>query len=94
MTAETVSLVTHPLFLAVLGAMVGSFLNVVIHRVPRKMSIVRPPSHCPECEKPIAPWQNVPVLSWLVLRAITHRTWRLGGPGSEKIDHSRGRSKP
>ena len=51
----------------VLGLAVGSFLNVVIWRVPRKVSVVRPPSHCPQCETPIRPTDNVPVLSWLLL---------------------------
>jgi leader peptidase (prepilin peptidase)/N-methyltransferase len=51
-----------------LGLAVGSFLNVVIHRVPRAQSLIRPGSHCPRCETPIRPWQNVPVLSWLALR--------------------------
>ena len=52
---------------AVLGLAIGSFLNVVIWRVPRKVSVVRPPSHCPQCETPISPRDNVPVLSWLLL---------------------------
>jgi leader peptidase (prepilin peptidase)/N-methyltransferase len=51
-----------------LGLLVGSFLNVVIWRVPRKESIVSPPSHCPGCDAPIAPYDNIPVFSWLVLR--------------------------
>src|SRR5689334_7617806 len=51
-----------------LGLLFGSFLNVVIHRVPRGMSVVRPPSHCPACNAPIRAWQNVPVFGWLVLR--------------------------
>jgi leader peptidase (prepilin peptidase) / N-methyltransferase len=55
-------------FCAVLGLAVGSFLNVVIWRVPRKESVVRPPSHCPGCETPIRPADNVPVVSWLLLR--------------------------
>jgi leader peptidase (prepilin peptidase)/N-methyltransferase len=50
------------------GLIVGSFLNVVIWRVPRGESIVSPGSHCPHCEAQIAPYDNVPVLSWLVLR--------------------------
>ena len=50
------------------GLAIGSFLNVVIWRVPRKESVVRPPSHCPQCETPIRPVDNVPVLSWLLLR--------------------------
>lgn len=51
-----------------LGLIVGSFLNVVIWRVPRKESVVRPASRCPGCEAPIRPLDNVPVLSWLWLR--------------------------
>ena len=50
------------------GLLVGSFLNVVIHRVPEGLSIVSPPSHCPGCETPIKPWDNVPILSYLLLR--------------------------
>lgn len=52
----------------VFGLLWGSFLNVVIYRVPRDMSVVRPGSHCPGCGKPIAPYDNLPVLSYLVLR--------------------------
>jgi leader peptidase (prepilin peptidase)/N-methyltransferase len=51
-----------------LGAVVGSFLNVVAWRLPRGESLVRPGSHCPRCQTPIRPWHNVPVLAWLVLR--------------------------
>lgn len=51
-----------------LGLAVGSFLNVVIYRVPRQLSLVRPPSACPSCERPIRNRHNVPVLGWLVLR--------------------------
>jgi leader peptidase (prepilin peptidase)/N-methyltransferase len=54
--------------LGVLGLAVGSFLNVVIYRVPRAESVVSPPSHCPGCDTPIKGRHNVPVLSWLVLR--------------------------
>jgi leader peptidase (prepilin peptidase)/N-methyltransferase len=53
---------------AVVGLVVGSFLNVVIWRVPRGESVVSPPSHCPGCDQPISPRDNVPLLSWLVLR--------------------------
>jgi leader peptidase (prepilin peptidase)/N-methyltransferase len=52
----------------VLGLLIGSFLNVVVWRVPRGESIVSPPSHCPKCDTPIAPRDNIPVLSWLLLR--------------------------
>lgn len=52
-----------------LGLAVGSFLNVVVWRVPRDESVVRPPSACPSCGHPIRARDNVPVLSWLLLRA-------------------------
>jgi leader peptidase (prepilin peptidase)/N-methyltransferase len=51
-----------------LGAAVGSFLNVVIHRLPRGESLVRPRSRCPGCETPLRAVDNVPLVSWLVLR--------------------------
>jgi leader peptidase (prepilin peptidase)/N-methyltransferase len=50
-----------------LGAIVGSFLNVVIHRYPRGESVVMPPSHCPHCNALIRPYDNIPILSWLIL---------------------------
>ena len=53
---------------AVLGGVVGSFLNVVVWRLPRCESLVRPRSRCPRCATPIRPHHNVPVLSWLALR--------------------------
>jgi leader peptidase (prepilin peptidase)/N-methyltransferase len=52
----------------IFGAIIGSFLNVVAYRLPRKESLVRPPSACPECGTPIKPYDNVPVLGWLWLR--------------------------
>ena len=52
----------------VLGLLVGSFLNVVVWRLPRGESLVRPRSQCPQCGTPIKPYDNVPVLSWLLLR--------------------------
>ncbi|HEX7177623.1 MAG TPA: prepilin peptidase [Pyrinomonadaceae bacterium] len=55
-------------FVAVLGGLIGSFLNVVIHRVPREESIVFPNSRCPSCGASIRFYDNVPVLSWLALR--------------------------
>ena len=53
---------------AVFGAMIGSFLNVVAYRLPRGESLVTPGSHCPGCDTPIKPYDNVPVLGWLLLR--------------------------
>ena len=53
---------------AVLGLLVGSFANVVIARIPAGGSIVRPPSACPRCATPIRPRDNIPVISWLLLR--------------------------
>lgn len=55
-------------FFFILGACVGSFLNVVVWRLPRGESLVRPPSRCPTCETPLAWYDNVPVLGWLMLR--------------------------
>src|SRR5918997_2244469 len=53
---------------AVLGLAVGSFLNVVIHRVPRDESLIRPGSRCPHCGAAVRNRHNVPVLGWLLLR--------------------------
>ncbi|WP_326495847.1 prepilin peptidase [Curtobacterium sp. 260] len=53
----------------VLGLAIGSFLNVVVHRVPAAISVVAPASACPRCDHPIRRRDNVPVLSWLLLRA-------------------------
>lgn len=49
------------------GAIVGSFLNVVIYRYPREESIVFPASHCPECKAKIRPWHNIPIFGYLIL---------------------------
>jgi leader peptidase (prepilin peptidase)/N-methyltransferase len=53
---------------AIAGALIGSFLNVVAYRLPRRESLVRPGSRCPTCATPIKPYDNVPVLGWLLLR--------------------------
>lgn len=55
-------------FVAGLGLLVGSFLNVVVHRVPAGLSVAHPPSACPGCGHQVRAVDNVPVLSWLVLR--------------------------
>lgn len=59
--------ITGYVFIFVFGAIVGSFLNVVIHRVPREESIIFPNSACPKCRKPIKFYDNLPILSWLIL---------------------------
>jgi leader peptidase (prepilin peptidase)/N-methyltransferase len=68
-------LVTWPLIALTFafGAVVGSFLNVCIHRIPADESVIRPRSRCPGCRTPIAWYDNVPIVSWLVLRARCRR---------------------
>ena len=56
-------------FALLLGLCVGSFLNVCIARMPEDRSVVSPPSHCPACGNKIRPWDNIPIVSWLLLRA-------------------------
>ena len=58
-----------PVLVFVFGALVGSFLNVCIGRIPDGESIITPPSHCPKCKAPIRFYDNVPLLSYLLLRA-------------------------
>ncbi|MEE8558100.1 MAG: prepilin peptidase [Myxococcota bacterium] len=71
----------HPslvaLYALLLGGVVGSFLNVVIYRLPRGESLVRPRSRCPRCGVPIPFWANVPIFSYLLLRG---RCRRCGDP--------------
>ena len=55
-------------FAGVLGAIFGSFLNVVAYRLPRHESLITPASHCPGCGTPVKPYDNIPILSWLLLR--------------------------
>ena len=52
----------------ILGAAIGSFLNVVAYRLPRRESLIHPPSRCPGCDTAIRPYDNIPVLGWLLLR--------------------------
>jgi leader peptidase (prepilin peptidase)/N-methyltransferase len=59
--------------LIVLGLCLGSFLNVVIHRLPRGLSLRRPRSFCPQCRTPLAWWDNLPLLSYAILRGRCRR---------------------
>src|ERR1700748_3177052 len=55
-------------FAGVFGTLFGSFLNVVAYRLPRHESLLAPASHCPSCDTPVKPYDNVPILSFLLLR--------------------------
>ena len=57
------------LTLFIVWFILGSFLNVVAYRLPRHESLVSPPSHCPACDAPVRPYDNIPILSWMILRA-------------------------
>jgi leader peptidase (prepilin peptidase)/N-methyltransferase len=61
-------LIVPAVFAGLFGAVIGSFLNVVVYRLPRHESLVSPPSRCPDCGTEIKPYDNVPVLGWLWLR--------------------------
>ena len=56
------------LWLCLFGGAIGSFLNVVVYRLPLGISLIRPPSHCPACKQPIRRFDNVPVFGWIMLR--------------------------
>ncbi len=68
-------------WMALIGGVIGSFLNVVVYRLPLGMSIVHPGSHCPKCGKPIRWFDNVPVFGWIVLRG---RCRQCGSPISSR----------
>jgi leader peptidase (prepilin peptidase)/N-methyltransferase len=52
----------------IIGICIGSFLNVVIYRVPKGENIAYPPSHCPKCNKKLKPWHNIPIISYILLK--------------------------
>jgi len=74
---EIVPAQAQGVFLAILGLMVGSFANVLIHRLPRERSVAWPGSRCPACDAPIAWYDNIPVVSWILLlgRCRRCRAW-------------------
>ncbi len=61
-------MITYYLIIFILGLILGSFMNVVIHRLPRGESIIHPRSHCPQCGAGVKPYDNIPVVSYLFLR--------------------------
>ncbi|MBA2339167.1 MAG: prepilin peptidase [Pyrinomonadaceae bacterium] len=73
-------LITTVAISALIGAIIGSFLNVVIHRLPREESIVFPNSRCPACNAPIRFYDNIPVLSYLILRGRCRQCGALISP--------------
>lgn len=61
-------MVLEIIYFFIIGVIIGSFLNVLITRIPEKQSIVSPPSRCPKCNQPIKPYDNIPILSYIILR--------------------------
>ena len=59
---------TLALILFIFGLAMGSFFNVCIYRIPRNKSLVFPASHCPNCKKPINPYDNIPIISYIILK--------------------------
>ena len=60
------------IWLAAMGGCIGSFLNVVVYRMPAGKSLISPGSRCPRCDKPIRPYHNLPVFGWLMLGGRCH----------------------
>jgi leader peptidase (prepilin peptidase)/N-methyltransferase len=58
---------TFFIFVFLIGSLIGSFLNVCIHRIPRDLSVIWPSSRCPSCSTPIKPYDNIPIISYILL---------------------------
>ncbi|MGB9807905.1 MAG: prepilin peptidase [Thermosulfidibacteraceae bacterium] len=56
------------IFMFITGSIFGSFINMLIYRLPKNLSIIHPPSHCPTCGKKLKFWQNIPIISYLILK--------------------------
>ena len=61
-------IIVYSVFVFLFATAIGSFLNVVIYRLPRKMNLAKPASHCPKCDAPIKWYDNIPILSYIILR--------------------------
>jgi len=87
-TAATLYPLVPYILFAIFGALVGSFLNVVIYRLPHNISLIKPASRCGYCEKPIPLYLNVPIFGWLFLRGKTaccHKPYSFRYPGVEAL---------
>ena len=61
-------MILEAIFMSILGISIGSFLNVLIYRIPKGESIVLPASHCPKCQVELKFYHNIPIISWLILK--------------------------
>ena len=79
-------------FAGVFGAVIGSFLNVVIYRLPIGQSIVTPPSRCPKCGYQLKWYDNVPIVGWIMLAVVETMIDRVGGELAETTADAQARN--
>src|SRR5438132_330788 len=72
-------------FVFILGTLFGSFANVCIYRLPQRLSIIFPGSHCPFCQEALRPWQNIPLLSYLLMAVLSVVILKREGMGGGDI---------
>ncbi len=60
------------LIISIFGVVIGSFLNVLIYRIPKGENIAFPASHCQSCNTPLKWWHNIPIISWIILGGKCH----------------------